>query len=517
MAHNSAPGLVSLEAAQMGTSFQLNPIQPVRMVETTKESLQSDGLEVTTDFAHPSMSIYEGPVASLPAQYLPKRVSPIETLAEPEPVESLNQQMGTISLDATATLSTRASFTAPQSTIKENSFEPESGYSTWSQPDTEEIEQIKIGPNLTKENITRLQEIRLRTNVAIQNGLVDPTLYHEIDEDGETQLMICIREPEYTHLAWTLLAGTEPACLNMKNDSGQSALMIACTLSQITDTETQSNPDKETQTQTESEQEQQLVRAVRVLGADVSIQCLQGNTALHFATWLGRLDLLQAIFAPFSQEEIQLREKFGIEVAEDLSEVINIENADGKTALLCAVQSSLHEIVNFFLEQKANPLNFESSTGRNPLHLAVQHRDLRMVRQLLTLPNSDIVNELINKTGYDGKTALRILRNLPDYIKLYLRLTQTGPGQSHSPGQSESGQSESPGQSESGQSQSQFGSGLELERIDNKGLYILGRTVNEEEGDLIEMERLLIGCGALELAHLDVSTCEETSDESDED
>jgi hypothetical protein len=113
-----------------------------------------------------------------------------------------------------------------------------------------------------------------------------------------------------------------------------------------------------------------------------------GETALHYAAQLGRLDIVKAL--------VQRKAN------------INVKDVYQDTPLMCAVFYNCTDVVKFLLEQPGIDANADSH-GQTALYRAAEGGHKEIVILLLNHPGIDI-----NKVYNDGRTP-RTARNIAEY------------------------------------------------------------------------------------------------------
>ena len=209
---------------------------------------------------------------------------------------------------------------------------------------------------------------------------------------GRTPLMLSLDRP-YGELMGVLIgAGAD---LNLQNREGYTALM-----SVLSYDGTGNKPDI-------------LIEA----GADIHIKSLTGETALMRAASIGRVDLVKALIAMgadlnakggkyvttalmeavsgyFYSVGVKAREEI-VAILCDVGADVNVQDVEGKTALILAMERNNQTIVNI-LKAKTD-LDIAEEGGKTPLMYAIENGKEELARSLIDLgANIDIEDKKRN-------------------------------------------------------------------------------------------------------------------------
>ena len=166
-----------------------------------------------------------------------------------------------------------------------------------------------------------------------------------------SQLHICLYDFEQYHAeAWNLLCGSRPDWLSIKNKQGFTPLMLSVLYGAALE----------------------MVRALALLSFSLPLADSRGNTALHYAAYMGRLELVDAMLLEPTPEEYQLVDSFLNGVfgepftlysfeqvllrhRNSIGSLLSSPNATGETPLYCAVKSGNLEVTRRLLEMRSDP------------------------------------------------------------------------------------------------------------------------------------------------------------------
>uniref|UniRef100_UPI00398F50FD NF-kappa-B inhibitor alpha-like n=1 Tax=Pristiophorus japonicus TaxID=55135 RepID=UPI00398F50FD len=193
-------------------------------------------------------------------------------------------------------------------------------------------------------------------------------------EDGDTFLHLAIlhKRPDIV----SFLLRSEPSVINLWNKSRQSPLHLSVIMSM-------------------PEVTRELVQS----GADRGSADNLGNTALHLACQQGELGCANSLLNPTGVGNLALR---------STAQYLEIRNYYGHTCLHIAAMRGDCETAQQLLASGANINAQESSSGRTPLHLAVEFQR-REVVQLLIDRGADV-----DRLMYNGCTAFHLTAGRPD-------------------------------------------------------------------------------------------------------
>jgi ankyrin repeat protein len=226
-----------------------------------------------------------------------------------------------------------------------------------------------IVPPYVPEYLLRLKGNRSRP----QHPTLNIEKYFEQDEDGYTKLHIAILhniEPAIN----VLVNFAEPAHLNIRNYSGQTALHLSVLLGMST-----------------------IVRKLIDAGADINIRDNRCNTPLHLAVLNKDTNCVQIITSAIHPPV------YGSEV----SPIANLEqwNYDGESCFYVACKLRSISIMGLLVKIGANVNAREGRSGYSPLHFAVETHANEVVKFLCEDCES-IVN--LDAENYGGFTAFQL-------------------------------------------------------------------------------------------------------------
>lgn len=176
------------------------------------------------------------------------------------------------------------------------------------------------------------------------------------------QLHISLSQfPEYRVESWNLLVDSRTDWLSIRNSSGQTPLLS------LVNFLVEFKFEKLSEVLS-------LVRALAVLSNALPVADCRGNTALHYAAYIGSVELIDALLQPPSIDECALRRSFLTHAQADsdgpLAETIEAalerhgravaallesRNAMDETALYCAVKASRVAATRHLIQWGADP------------------------------------------------------------------------------------------------------------------------------------------------------------------
>jgi NF-kappa-B inhibitor alpha len=234
-------------------------------------------------------------------------------------------------------------------------------------------------------------------------------ILYQQDEDGDTQLHLAIIQPNVPTALWLIESAWVSDYLNIQNNIFLHTPLHLAVLTK----------------------QPQIVRALVLSGASLTMRDKHGNTPLHHACALGSLECVQQLTMLPNDQERQyiagycLKHRLALRTLPYLQPLdMCLLNYEGETCLHLA-QSSHSEnklaIINYLVRSCNADVNIqEGKCGYTILHQAVKSKDIQSVGFILTLPNVSV-----NNCCYNGCTAIGIASSLSQHQLVFL-LRQAG-------------------------------------------------------------------------------------------
>ncbi len=142
------------------------------------------------------------------------------------------------------------------------------------------------------------------------------------------------------------------------------------------------------------------IRALAESGYDISEQDAGGNSAIHYAAWYGRKNILDEIFNLLPRHRRDLPG-------------INERNHEGKTPLLFAFEQGRTDLIGWMYKHGANPL-IQDNSGVSPVSLALDSNNPESLRELaqagfdlrLYQNGAPLIYQLMQSRRSDGVSTL---------------------------------------------------------------------------------------------------------------
>uniref|UniRef100_A0A8C5MYH9 NF-kappa-B inhibitor epsilon n=1 Tax=Leptobrachium leishanense TaxID=445787 RepID=A0A8C5MYH9_9ANUR len=182
-----------------------------------------------------------------------------------------------------------------------------------------------------------------------------------VSEDGDTLLHLAVIH-SMADIALYFISLVSAEILDIQNDLYQTALHLAVYLNQV-----------------------RVVEALVGKGANLELQDRKGDTALHVACKNQHLECARII----------LRGPGG-------PQNLHLQNWKGLACLHVATLKRDHALISLLLESGADLNNQEGTSGKTPLHLAVEMLDSSLLTKLLRHRPS------VNAAMYNGCTPLHL-------------------------------------------------------------------------------------------------------------
>lgn len=209
------------------------------------------------------------------------------------------------------------------------------------------------------------------------------------DEDGDTPLHLAVIHAQ--HQAIDVIVSVAPCqeSLNIFNDLRQTPLHLAVITKQPT-----------------------VVRRLLEAGANVDLRDRNGKTALHLACERGDSNCVQEITRPLLEKQ-----SFSDEDGHRLQAVLDARDYQGFTALHRAVLANCVPVVGHLAAIGADVNCQDGTSGRTPIHHAVEQRNLGMTRFLMFDCKADV-----DAATFDESTPLHIAagRGMKSLVALLL-------------------------------------------------------------------------------------------------
>lgn len=289
-------------------------------------------------------------------------------------VEASDSDVKVNTTDMTRAAPTIAGNSPPSKKDSENYTD--SGIISCSNLTEEESQQqsIKELPPYVPEYLHLMKVAATAQRTKPQHPTLNIEKYFEQDEDGYTKLHIAILhniEPAIN----VLINFAEPAHLNVRNLSGQTALHLAVLLGMS-----------------------KIIRKLIDAGADINLRDNRCNSPLHLAVLNNDLSCVQIITSAIHPQSAYGTEK---------SLIANLEqwNYDGESCFYVACKLRNIPIMKHFVKIGANVNAREGRSGYSPLHFAVETHANDVVKFLCEDCES-IVD--LDSENYGGFTAFQL-------------------------------------------------------------------------------------------------------------
>ncbi|XP_074844658.1 NF-kappa-B inhibitor epsilon [Carettochelys insculpta] len=212
----------------------------------------------------------------------------------------------------------------------------------------ERIDSLYGSASLT-EPLAVLGQLPEEEAEVVEGQQLEPFAY--ISEDGDTLLHLAIIH-SFPALALCCIAQLPREVLEIQNDLFQTPLHLAVFLEQPT-----------------------VVRALIHKGVSLTLQDRNGNTPLHVACEQQNIECSKQLLEPTLRESTQPRSS-----PQDLQ----LQNWQGLACLHISTLKGNLQLMELLLQSGADINVQDGTSGKTPLHLAVESRDHKAVKYLLS-------------------------------------------------------------------------------------------------------------------------------------